>query len=726
MTVDKVLPVSLLALALTASAGWMSAQADSGAATPSADQSQAATMVFGVLSDSRYAYRPRELNDALSAEIYKRYLEALDGGKLYFTAADVARFEAYRSRLDDAIRSGEIGPAFEIFSVYQTRAAERVAYARALLKQDAVFRFDTEDRWQFDREKAPWAKDQAELDALWKQYVRNDWLRLKLAGKQPDDIRKTLDKRYANLAKSSAELNANDAFQLFLNAYATSIDPHTDYFDPRAAERFEQSMSLKLEGIGAQLVKQDDVVVIRELIPGGPAMLSQKLKAGDRIVGVGQAQGPMEDVVGWRIDDVVDKIKGGKGTQVRLDIVPAEAVLDSKPVRITLTRAEVRLEDQKAKGETLTLPAGDGMPARRIGVIKLPAFYEDFEGRRRRLPNYASSSRDVERLLQQFRADKVDGVVIDLRNNGGGSLDEAVAITGLFIDRGPVVQQRISGGEIGVAEDERPGVVWEGPLAVLINRGSASASEIFAGAIQDYGRGLIIGETTFGKGTVQSIHDLDRWPPTGKKRYGQVKLTVAQFFLPGGSSTQNKGVVPDIAFPASVDASEFGESMFDNALPWTSIRAMPHTRYGDFSSLLPRLRSLHDARVAKDKEFQWWSEDVALSRELQARTWISLNESERRAERDRDVAKRKQRQEERRTLGLDLDPFAEDDDDGLTAAERDIRAEAAREKDIEKRPDPLLRESAAILADAMRVLGDDQRLTARVLPETRSPLHWAD
>jgi carboxyl-terminal processing protease len=725
MKVAKAVPVSLLALALTVPVAWLSAQADAG--SPSAEQATAAKLVYGILSDSRYAYRPRALDDTLSAEVFKRYLESLDPAKLFFTTADINKLTTYRVTLDDAIKSGEIAPAFEMFALYQKRVDERVTHARGLLAKD-IFRFDGSDRWEYDREDVPWVANIAELDTLWQQSVRNDWLRLKLAGKQPDEIRKTLDKRYANLSKSVAELNGIDAFQTFLNAYATSIDPHTDYFDPRAAERFEQSMSLSLEGIGAQLQKQDDVVVIRELIAGGPAALSHKLKAGDRIVAVGQgANGAMEDVIGWRIDDVVAKIKGAKGTQVRLDIVPAEAVLDSKPNRIVLNRAKIRLEEQAAKGEVLTVPGVDGQPARRIGVIKLPAFYQDFEGKRRNSDDYASATRDSEKLLRGFRAQNLDGVVIDLRNNGGGSLAEAVELTGLFIDKGPVVQVRESGGRVQVDSDSVTGVAWDGPLAVLINRGSASASEIFAGAIQDYGRGLIIGETTFGKGTVQNLVDLDRWPTADGKRFGQVKLTIAQFFLPGGSSTQNKGVVPDIQFPVSVDASEFGESTYDNALPWTRIAAVPHTQYGDFGPLLPQLKTLHDARVTQDKEFQWWSEDIAQFREETAKKWISLNEAERRVERDRDAAKRKQRQAARKAMGIDLDPLADDSDDGLTSSERNIAQDAAREKAAEKRPDPLLRESAAILVDAVQVLGNDKPLSAQVLlTEARKPGQWAN
>jgi carboxyl-terminal processing protease len=729
MKASRVVSGSLIALALAVPLALM-ARPDAIAdvpMTPNADQVAASKLVYGLLSDSRYAYRPRALDASLSGEIFDRYFENLDAGKLFFTQQDITRFEPLRAGMGAAVRDGDVAPALEVFALYKQRVNERITGARELLKQD-IFDFSGSDRWEYDREDAPWAADSAELDALWRQSVRNDWLRLKLAGKADDEIRKTLDRRYLNTANTVAALNNEDAFSSFLNAYTGSIDPHTDYFNPRAARLFNQSMSLSLEGIGAQLQKQDDVVVIREVIAGGPAAISNRFKPGDRIVGVGQGtNGPMEDVIGWRIDDVVDKIKGPKDTQVRLDVIPAEATLDSEPVRITLTRARVRLEEQAAKAETLTLPADtEGGREKQIGVIKLPAFYQDFEGRRNRDGEYASATRDVARLLEEFKTQKVDGVVLDLRNNGGGSLNEAVELTGLFIDQGPVVQVRESGGRVGVQGDREPGVAWDGPLAVLINRGSASASEIVAGAIQDYGRGLIIGETTFGKGTVQNLVDLDRWPANETKRFGQVKLTIAQFFLPGGSSTQNKGVEPDIHFPVTVDATEFGESTYDNALPWTRIAAVPHTQYGDFAPLLPRLEQLHETRVATDKEFVWWAEDIAEFRAEREKKFVSLNEAERRAERDRQTEKRQVRQEERRALGLELDPLAEDsDDDGLQANERAIAQQNRLEKAAEERPDPLLRESAAILADAVRLLNADRDLSATVLPVSTAPGRWA-
>ncbi|KAF1723150.1 carboxy terminal-processing peptidase [Pseudoxanthomonas wuyuanensis] len=724
----KKFPVLLLSLALVTPLALL-ARADGDAlpaTAPTADQATTSKLVYGLLSDSRYAYRPRALDDALSQDVFKRYLEALDGGKQFFTAQDIAKFAPYQTQMDDAIRSGNLEPAYDIFAVYRQRVDQRVAYARALLKQD--FDFSGDERWEYDREKAPWPADAQELDGIWRKSVMNDWLRLKLAGKKPEDIRKTLDKRYANLKRSVGELKSEDVFQTFLNAYTSAIDPHTDYFTPKTAENFNQSMSLSLEGIGAVLQRQDDLIAIREIVPGGPADLSGKLKVGDRIVSVGQgASGPMTDVIGWRIDDVVAQIRGKKDTKVRLEYIPAEAGIDGAHQQVVITRQKVKLEEQAAKAETIVVPAGAGEPERRIGVIKLPAFYQDFEGRRRNPNDFTSATRDIARLLAQFKIDGVDGVVMDLRQNGGGSLDEAIELTGLFIDKGPVVQVRESGGRVTVNSDRKPGVAWDGPLAVLINRGSASASEIFAGAIQDYGRGLVIGETSFGKGTVQNLVDLDRWPANEKPRFGQVKLTIAQFFRVAGGSTQHKGVVPDIAFPVSVDATEYGENTYDNALPWTKIAAVPHTQYGNFAPLLPRLEARHAARVVDDREFQWWAEDVAHFRAEKAKKYVSLNESERRAERDRQETQRKQRQEERRALGLALDPLADDSlDDGLGAAERDIVKDAAREKLAEKRPDPLLRESAAILADAIDVLGQDRQLSAQVLPESSGPGRWAE
>ncbi|MFY2762894.1 carboxy terminal-processing peptidase [Arenimonas sp. MALMAid1274] len=715
IALSAVLPLALAVAATTSPAPGPTPAASY---QPSAEQAAAARMVYGILSDSRYVYRAKPLDDALSTEIHRRYLESLDGQKLFFTQADITRFQPFAQRHDDAIKNQQLGAAYDIFRTYVQRVDERVAFARALLAKP--FDFSTDETWAYDREDAPWAADSKALDQQWAKYVKNDALRLRLAGRSQDEIRKTLDKRYAGLASRVHELRADDVFETFMNAYATSIDPHTSYMSPRSAENFNMQMRLSLEGIGAVLQRQEEFVVIRTIVPGGPAGTGGKLKVGDRVVAVGQgASGPMTDVVGWRIDDVVALIRGKKGTQVRLDVLPAEAGVDAKPQLVSIVRDKVKLEEQAAQKRVITV--GD----RRIGVVELPTFYLDFDARRRGDKDARSATVDVAKLLRELRTENVDGVVIDLRDNGGGSLLEAVELTGLFIDQGPVVQVRETGGRVSVEADDETGVAWDGPLAVLVNRSSASASEIFAAAIQDYGRGLIIGEPTFGKGTVQSLIDLDRFPRKDDTKFGQVKLTVAQFFRVDGGTTQHAGVVPDLQFPVSLDASEYGESSFDNALPATRIAQAPHGNLGNFSKLSPQLRAQHEARVAKDPEFSWWSQDVATFRAEREKKVISLNEGVRRAERDRLEAERKQRDAERKAAGLDTDALARADD-GLSSSERSVAEQAADEEAAKKRPDPLLRESAAILADALDLLSGDTSLTAQVLPVTRQAKVWAE
>jgi carboxyl-terminal processing protease len=471
-------------------------------------------------------------------------------------------------------------------------------------------------------------------------------------------------------------------------------------------------MRLSLEGIGAVLQRQDEFVVIRTIVPGGPVAMGKVVKVGDRVSAVGQGEsGPMTDVVGWRIDDVVDLIRGKKGTKVRLDIIPADVGVDGPHKLVTIVRDKVKLEEQAASKSIIDVGG------KHIGVITLPGFYLDFEAARRGDPDARSATSDVARLLGELKAQNVDGVVMDLRENGGGSLVEAVELTGLFIDKGPVVQVRESGGRVQVESDDNRGVAWDGPLAVLVNRSSASATEIFAAAIQDYGRGLIVGEPTFGKGTVQNLIDLDRWPSKAGPKFGQVKLTIAQFFRVDGDTTQHAGVVPEIQFPVTVDATEFGESTFDNALPATHIAMAPHSNLGNFAPLVPTLVSRHNARVSKDKEFSWWAQDVAQFRAERDRKLISLNEAERRAERQKDEAKRAQRAAERKAMGIEID--APDDDDGLQANERAVSKQVAAEEAAKKRPDPLLRETAAILSDAITLLSGNAKLAAQVLPASR-------
>jgi carboxyl-terminal processing protease len=684
----------------------------------SQEEVTATAMVYGVLSDSQYAYRSVSLDDTQSADIYRRYIESLDSDKLFFLQSDMDRFAAYKTGMDDAIRNQKLAPVLDIYKTYVRRMAERSTYARSLLAKP--FDFSAKEVFAYDREKAAWAQNPAALNEIWRKYVKNDALRLKLAGRSAEEIRSTLDKRYAQIGQRAKEMRADDAFETFMNAYALSIDPHTSYMSPRSAEIFDQQMKLSLDGIGAVLQRQDQFIVIRTLVPGGPAITSGKLKVGDRIVGVGQGlKGPLTDVVDWRIDDVVAIVKGKKATPVRLEIIPAGAGADAPHTMVTLIRDTIRLEEQAASKSIIDVGG------KKIGVITLPGFYLDFEAARRGDPNAKSATTDTARLLGELRAQHVDGVVMDLRENGGGSLQEAIELTGLFIDRGPVVQVRYSGGQIEVDRDQRPGVSWDGPLAVLVNRGSASATEIFAAAIQDYGRGLIIGEPTFGKGTVQNLIPLPPGQTAAGSQYGQVKLTMAQFFRVNGTTTQHAGVTPEIQFPVTVDASEFGESTYDNALPATTIATVPHANLGNFAPILPALRLHHEARVAKDVEFGWREQDVAEFRAEREKKVISLNEAERRAERDRDLAKRAARKAERKALGL-TEPGGPEDDDGLQNDERSVQDQVAAEEAAKKRPDPLLKETAAILSDAITMLGADAKLATLVLPVTHQATVWSD
>ncbi|WP_395793313.1 carboxy terminal-processing peptidase [Aquimonas sp.] len=723
---------SVLALVLLAPLVSLSAWADSAkpeaadsqavVLEPNSQQSSAARWMAQLVSNSRFHYTPQKLDDKLSSAIFDRYLESLDADRLFFRAEDVAGFESYRTKLDDAILEGKLSPAFDIFNVYLQRVDERTESIRAQLKED--FDFEVDESYSFDREDASWAGSAAELDEVWRLRVKNDVLRLRLANREMAAIRDTLDKRYRNFARRVRQIDAEDVFQTFMNAYASEIEPHTAYMNPRTSENFNMAMRLSLEGIGAVLSRNDEeFTVVRSVVPGGPAAMSGKIKPGDRILAVGQGDsGPMVDVVGWRLDDVVDLIRGPKDSVVRLDVLPAELGIDGEHTLLTLSREKVKLEEQAAKKEIIEF--GEGEDLRRIGVISLPAFYQDFEGRRRDEPDYRSATRDIAVLLEELRADKVEGVVIDLRNNGGGSLNEAIELTGLFIDKGPVVQVRDAGRRVSVESDRTSGVAWDGPLAVLVNRASASASEIFAGAIQDYGRGLIVGEPTFGKGTVQNLVDLDMFARENPG-LGHLKITVAQFFRIAGGSTQHKGVVPDIDFPVTWDATEYGESMYDNALPWASISPAVFDSYGDFSPLVPELKSRHSARVATDQEFQWWVEDVAEYRVQRDRKTLSLNETERRAERQREQAKRESRDAQRKAMdGDSADAIASEDevsnlDDGLQADERPIEADETASTD--DKPDALLRETAHLLIDAVDLLRADSKLAARVIPET-SPL----
>ena len=670
---------------------------------PEPYEAQAAHLTAQLLS--RYHYKKVPIDDALSGKIFDQYLKVLDPEKLFFAQSDIDTLAGDRTKLGVGILKEDLSVAFQMFNLYEHRVTERVEYARALLKKG--FNFQKVESYQVARDKAAWAQSESEIRKLWGKRVKNDWLRLRLAGNDDQKSVEVLDKRYSNLLKTMGRLKSGDAFQTYMNAYTSAIDPHTDYLGPRAAEEFDVSMRLSLVGIGAVLAEIDTYTTIRKLVPGGPAGLSGNLKIGDRIVGVAQGKGGvMADVVGWRLDEIVAKIRGAADSVVRLDVLPVDAGADGKHTLVSLTRKRVSLADQSAKSSIESVVQGKA--TWRIGVITLPSFYEDFSARQNGVRDYKSATRDVARLLSALKKEKVDGVLVDLRNNGGGSLVEAVELTGLFIDKGPVVQQRNSKGEISVESDTQGGVAWDGPLGVLINRASASASEIFAAAIQDYGRGLIVGEPSFGKGTVQSVIDLDQGVKNTKPRLGELKLTIAQFFRINGGTTQLRGVTPDILFPAVFDAQDFGESSFDNALPWVQIKAADYSPAGDLKGLLPRLLALHEARVTTDTDFQHLLEDLAELRLQRTKNLISLNEVDRRKERDAKEARRLFRDsqgDEARVAQFGAPGKVDvSRDDGLQVNERSLAKELASEKEQKEAKDVFLIEAAHILADEVDVL----------------------
>ena len=674
---------------------------------PDMDQRYASSIATRFLTN--YHYKRTRLDDELSSKIFDSYMDLLDPNRIYFLAGDLQSFERYRHGMDDALRHSDLLSAYEIFNVYAERVQQRVDYARARVKEP--FDFTIDEYYQFDREDEPWATDAAELDELWRKRVKNDYLRLLLTDKEPAAIVETLTERYDNQERRIRELNRQDVFQFFMNAFAQSIEPHTAYLSPRSSENFEISMRLSLEGIGALLGRENEYTLISSIVPGGPAEQDGRLKAGDRITAVGQGNdGKMVDVIGWRIDDVVDLIRGPKDTVVRLEVLPEDASVSGPTQTIEIVRNEVKLEEQAAKSEIIDIPpvSGEG-EAVKIGIIDLPVFYLDFNGRAQNLPDYRSSTRDVERLIGELKEQGVKGIVVDLRNNGGGSLLEATTLTGLFIDKGPVVQVRNSSGRISLEEDLDPGMAWDGPLAVLVNRYSASASEIFAAAIQDYGRGVVIGEPTFGKGTVQSLLDLDDYAPSDKPGMGQLKITMAQFFRVNGGSTQNKGVVPDIRFPSAGDPDDYGERSLDNALPWSSIDAARFDRSGDMSQLVAVADSRYQGRAANDQEFNWLLNDIEDFNQHSNEKQVSLLESVGREKMQEAEKKRAQRKAQRDPDG----PLLAEDDVLADLLEEDLEEDSERdgeqETDEDEGPDLLLREAARIVSD-MFELGADVEL----------------
>ncbi|RUL73149.1 carboxy terminal-processing peptidase [Dyella choica] len=715
----------LIAFGVTTSAAFAQSAADLGASKPrkvselplqpTGDEATSALISAHLLT--RFHYDAQPLDNAMSQKIYNLYFKLLDGEKVFFTQEDMAKFAKYKDQFGNAIWSKELAGPFDIYNQFLLRVIDRMNYARSLLKQG--FDFSTNDSYTVDRKKSDWPKDQNELNDLWRKRTMNDWLRLKLAGKSDEDIRKTLDKRYASYIDRMKQVDSQDAFQTFMTAYANSTDPHTDYMAPRAAENFDISMKLSLEGIGAVLQQRDDYTVIRELVPGSPAIKSTKLHVGDYVVGVGQGEsGQVQDVVGWRIDDVVNLIRGKKDTTVRLEIVPADQGTEGKHETITMVRKKITIEEQAAKKKVIEIT--DSGVTRKIGVIELPMFYSDFGARSEGDKNFKSATRDVARLLGELKTEGVQGVVIDLRNNGGGSLYEANELTGLFIDKGPVVQVRDARGQVQVQGDDDPGMAWSGPLAVLVNRGTASASEIFSAAIQDYSRGLVIGTQTFGKGTVQTLIDLNRFAADTdtKPDFGALKMTVQEFFRINGGSTQLRGVTPDLQYPGNGDDKDFGESTYDNALPWTQIAPADYKPVADMKAYLPQLTQMHDARVAKSSAWQLMLDELNQYKKLADRTSISLNYEQRQTERKQlDAMQAEFRARHKSIAGAAADVDEQGQlDDGLNPNERSLKSELKEQEEAKKAPDPQLQETAHVLFDAVGLIDANPKLAAEVLP----------
>ncbi len=613
---------------------------------------------------SKTHYRHLDIDDSLSSKVFMEYINSLDNNRLYFLSEDINEFKEFRLKLDGALQEGNLSIAYNIYNTFQQRFKERHHYILNRLQEP--FDFSKNDTYLVDRSKAPWADNPAELDSVWYKRLKNEALKMKLAGKEWEGIQETLLDRYNNFARRLEKTKSEDVFQLYMNALAECFDPHTAYMSPQTSDDFKIRMSHSLEGIGAALRTEDEYTKVMEIVPGGPADKSDLLHPNDRIVGVAQGEeGEMVDIIGWRIDDVVEKIRGPKGTKVRLKILPAAAAMDDPPETITLVRDKVKLADRAATSDTLQFNHHDQNFT--IGLIHIPDFYFDYEAMRRGEKDFASTTNDVKRLLKELQSANVDGIVIDLRNNGGGFLNEAISLTGLFIPEGPVVQVRDSRGRIRTEDDDDPRVYYDGPLAVLVNRLSASASEIFAAAIKDYNRGIVIGAQTFGKGTVQNVVKLKRYFRNSDDKYGQVKLTVAKFYRVNGGSTQHIGVIPDIEIPTRYDVMEVGESSYDHALLWDEIKAASYEPYSkSLERLLPDIKKTHQARVNEDKEYQLLLDEIEYIEAQRNRKFVSLNYEKRKQEREsrqeRKDKLKKLREEKREQSGIeeDIDFFVEE------------------------------------------------------------------
>jgi len=619
---------------------------------------------------SNYNYKKVELNDSISQVVYTRYLKALDESHNYLLASDVQDFDKYKTVLDDDVKDGNLNDIFYIFNVYQKRYIEHIQYSLAHI--DDNFDFNKDETFVYDRESLPWVASQAEMDNLWRLRVKYDLLNLKLASSDVAKNKETLRKRYQNLLTQANKLNNQDVFQVFMDAFTEAIDPHTNYFNPANAANFNIDMSRQLEGIGASLLNENEFITIKGIIAGGPADKSKQINVDDRIVGVGQGkEGEFQNIVGWRIENAIALIRGTKGTVVRLEILPKGSSVSSKPKIIELVREKIILKDESAKKEIRTYDSNG--KTIKIGIISVPAFYIDFNDYKSGNPNYKSTTHDVKLIIDSLKQEGVDGIVMDMRQNGGGSLLEAVDLTGLFIKTGPVVQVRNSDNQVEVDKDEDPSIAYTGPLAILVDRFSASATEIFSGAIQDYGRGLIIGTQTYGKGSVQNAIDLDRVinpsitqriaaltqkadkpVNTGSQSvFGQLNLTIAKFYRITGNSTQHKGVTPDIQFPSIIPLDKYGEDTEPSAMPFDVIAKSSYTKAGDFTAVIPQLKKMHDQRMENSASYKYLLQDIAEFKKHEDEKSITLNEQKLKQQRDADDKKAFEDENERRVaMGL--------------------------------------------------------------------------
>ncbi len=664
----------------------------------------------------RRHYREMQINDELSQRYLSNYLDTLDPSRMFFYSKDIKSFEVHRNKFDDYFKTGKLDAAFEIYALYRQRVASRMESVLEMLNDSTVkFDFTVDDDVLIERDEQPWPQTMSEADKLWYKRVKLSLLNLKMAGKDLDEAKDIVAKRYKRQLKRIQQEDTADVFETVANALTLLYDPHTNYWSPRTSENFNINMSLSLEGIGAVLQSEDEFTKVVRLVPGGPAHKQGQLKPADKITGVAQGdEGEVVDVVGWRLEEVVDLIRGPKNTVVKLEVARSDSKTGSRVIRIN--RGRVKLEDQAAQKDVLEL--SENGKTVKLGVIYLPTFYVDFDAQRRRMIDYKSSSNDVAKLLRELMKEGIDGLILDLRNNGGGSLQEAVNLTDLFIDQGPVVQIRSPDDHINRHNRSRFKAMYKGPLIVMVNRLSASASEIFAGAIQDYGRGIIVGSQTFGKGTVQSVNPLLE---------GGLKITESKFYRVSGESTQHRGVIPDIKMPMLIDPDEVGESAYDNALPWDKIHPVPHSQYFNFTSVLPVLETLHSKRASKDPDYNFMLDQIDMMKENKEKKTISLNEKTRKQEKEDTEVKamtieNKRRQAKGMPVYKDLKAYRDSElDDEKSEEELAAEAAEANEQKIDVDGDALLIETGSILMDIIRLSGKPEQQQAYNYQKQFSP-----